>query len=117
MPGRTKYLEPKTEQRSYFMPKGMGDAFKDSCHGNASTGAQGALALWMAMEDYPSLREAAIRLAQTRELPAAVRELKERVIEIFTNDLIAGYIQELPAAKRAALVKEALHNAKKKAKP
>jgi len=107
----TQYTPREQEQRSYFLPPGLGDLFRDFCtagHGAASAGARGALVLFMACENFPALRERAVRAADQYEPRAAVDTVKELLLETFGEELMKRYIQSLPAKEKAKLMKEAL---------
>lgn len=102
----THYEPRKTEQRSYFLPPGLGDAFKDFCNGNASTGIRGAMVLFMACRTFPDLRERAIRAAERMEVAAAVEEIESQFIDVARRKAFDDIVQSLPAAEKAKLVTE-----------
>lgn len=107
----TKYKPKETEQRSYFLPPGLGDAFRDFCvgtRGSASAGAAGAFVLFMACEEFPGLRDRAIRAAGQMEPQEAVRTVKDRMLETFADAVILQYVQTLPTAERGKLLREAV---------
>ena len=107
----TEYTPRDTEQRSYFLPPGLGDTFRDFCtagHGGASAGARGALVLFMACEDFPALREKAVRAADRLDPKAAIKEIKAALLDILGQELMYQYIQSLPPKEKTSLMKEAL---------
>lgn len=107
----TKYTPKDTEQRSYFLPPGLGDLFRQFCssnHGGASAGARGALVLFMAMDDYPALRERAIRAADQLQPKAAVADLKAKLLDVFGEALMRRHIQSLSQREKDALLKQSL---------
>lgn len=104
----TQYTPRETEQRSYFLPPGLGDIFKDFCMGNASTGARGALILFMACRKFPDLRERAINAAKQMEIPAAVDTVEAELIQIIGRKLIEDYVESLPKAEKARIMAEIL---------
>jgi len=113
----TKYTPKDTEQRSYFLPPGLGDMFRRFCanaHGGASAGARGALVLFMACDEYPSLRERAIRAADQLEPRAAVADLKEKLLDVFGEALMRQHLQSLSQKERNALLREALERQKRR---
>ena len=137
----TEYTESDSEQRSYFLPKGMGDLFKASCQGNASAGARGAFLLSMAAEDFPTLREKAVKAAEyscpsratidrikdllyqevAGKLIEAVRnpqglspnmmKIRERLMDEVSRTVIAEYVRTLPESEQAKLMAEARRKA------
>jgi hypothetical protein len=107
----TQYTPRNQEQRSYFLPPGLGDLFRDfgtAGRGSASANARGAMVLFMACEDFPALRERAVRAADQLEPRAAVEDVKARLLETFGEELMKQYIQSLPNAEKGKLMKKAL---------
>jgi hypothetical protein len=102
------HFEPrKTEQRSYFLPPGLGDAFKDFVNGNASTGARGAFIAFMALRKFPEVRERAIRAAQQMDVPDAVDEIEKAIIDAVGLKAIEEWSRSLPEGERARLLGQA----------
>jgi hypothetical protein len=107
-PDKGTHFEPsKTEQRSYFLPVGLGDAFKDFNLGNASTGIRGAMIIYMALDDFSSLREAASRAAMNLEISAAVEKIKSSLIEEVGLRALHEWAKSLPEGERAKILAEA----------
>ena len=107
----TRYTPREQEQRSYYLPPGLGDLFRDfgtTARGGASANARGALVLFMACEDFPALRERAVRVAEQLQPRAAVKDVKAHLLEIFGEELMKQYIQTLPNAEKRKLMKKAL---------
>ncbi len=103
----THYEPRKTEQRSYFLPPGLGDAFKDFVNGNASTGARGAFITFMALRKFPEVRERAIRAAQQMNIPDAVDEIEKLLVDAVGHKAIEEWSRSLPESERAKLLAEA----------
>ena len=103
----THYEPRKTEQRSYFLPLGLGDAFKESNHGNGSTGARGAFLLWMACEEFPALRDAAIRAAENLPIADAKQKIRDMLVEEVGLKAINEWVRSLPETKRARILARA----------
>jgi hypothetical protein len=102
------HFEPrKTQQRSYFLPPGLGDAFKDFVNGNASTGARGAFIAFMALRKFPEVREQAIRAAQEMDIPNAVDEIEKLLVDAVGLKAIEEWSRSLPETERARLLAEA----------
>jgi hypothetical protein len=105
--GKGTHYEPsKMEQRSYYLPLGLGDAFKEFCNGNASTGARGAFILFMACRGFPDLRERAIRAGEQMEIPAAIDEIEKRLADAVEVKLIEQWALSLPQGERAKVLAE-----------
>lgn len=100
----THYSPRDTEQRSYYLPPGLGDAFKDFCLGNAGVGARGALILFMACRKFPDLRERAIRAADQMEIEEAVNVVEEALIEAVGNAAIRRWAESLPKCEKAKIL-------------
>jgi hypothetical protein len=103
----THYEPRKTEQRAYWLPPGLGDAFKDFVNGNASTGARGAFVVFMALRKFPNVRERAIRAAQHMDIPKAVDEVEKVLIDAVGLKAIEEWSRSLPDAERVKLLAEA----------
>jgi len=104
----THYEPRKTEQRSYFLPPGLGDAFKTFNNGNASTGARGAFVAWMALDEFSDVRERAINAAQNMKLPDAVEFVKRLLIDAVGQKALRDWSRSLPETERAKLLAQAL---------
>jgi hypothetical protein len=107
----TSYSPRETEQRSYFLPPGLGDAFKEFNNGNASTGARGAFVLFMACRKFPELREQAISAAEHMGVRDAVDLIEKKLTEEITTQAIHEWARSLPEAEKAKLL------AQRKVKP
>lgn len=103
----THYEPRRTQQRSYFLPRGLGDAFKDFANGNPSTSARGALIAFMALRKFPEVRERAIRAAQQMNIPDAVDEIEKALIDAVGLKAIEEWSRSLPEGERAKLLVEA----------
>ena len=64
--------------------------------------------MFMACDDYPALRERAIRAADQLEPRAAVKDLKAKLLDVFGEALMRQHIQSLPEKEKNALLKQAL---------
>lgn len=61
--GRRQSRPENLVKRSYYMRECIADAFKEFNHGDVLLPTNGAQVLWMALKDYPRIREAAVDAA------------------------------------------------------
>lgn len=103
-------FEPKqTQQRSYFLPPGLGDFYRDVCNGNPSTGIRGAMIIDAALADagFAHLRDAAVRAAANMDFPKATEKIKAMLIEEVGLRTLYDWLKDLPEGERAKLLAEA----------
>jgi hypothetical protein len=100
----THYQPSETEQRSYYLPRGLGDSFKQFCNGNASTGIRGAIVVFMALDDMAGLREEAIRAAEKMPIAAARDKIKRMLIEEVGLKALQEWAKSLPEGERAKIL-------------
>lgn len=62
----------------------------------------------MACEEFPALRDRAVRAADQLKPKAAVADVKARLLETFGQELLREYIQSLPNKEKGELMKKAL---------
>jgi len=103
----TRYTPKETEQRSYFLPPGLGDFFKDVCNGNPSTGIRGAMIIYAACRRFSDLRERAIRAANQMDFKEAVDLIEKELMEAVPRRYLQDYIESLPKAEQAKLLAQA----------
>ncbi len=102
--GRTHYTPRDTEQRSYFLPPQLADAFRVFWHQSPSDGVRGAIILFMACRQMPDLREEAIRVAQTLPVKQAIEKIERELPAAVTNAQIARHVQSMSQAERLKLL-------------
>jgi hypothetical protein len=98
----THYSPREDEQRSYFLPRGLGDTFKKFCHGRASVAMPAAMIMYMASE--ANLREKVIRAVNTLTVREAITVVRTEMEKAFTDARIQKYVDSLPEDEKVKVL-------------
>jgi hypothetical protein len=78
-------------KRSYYMRECIADTFKEANHGDVLLPSNGAQMLWLALKDYPGIREAAVDAACRVDVHGSKTiEDKDAAVLAEANKLVGG---------------------------